>query len=84
MRVLYTKTFIKSLQKLETSLQEEVLLKVEQFKDIDNHKILKTHKLKGKLKDKYSFSVNYRFRILFKKEKNNYYFLDIGDHHMYQ
>lgn len=46
---------------------------------------LKTHKLKGKLKNYWSFSVTYSNRILFKFLKNDeIMFYDIGDHKIYQ
>jgi mRNA-degrading endonuclease YafQ of YafQ-DinJ toxin-antitoxin module len=46
---------------------------------------LKTHKLKGKLKEFWSFSVNYSFRIVFEFiKKDEVIFYDIGDHRIYQ
>lgn len=48
---------------------------------------LNTHKLHGKLKSKWSFSVDSRFRILFEFDKvdhSSVIFLDIGDHDLYQ
>ena len=79
----YTERFLKTLKKLDKKDQEEVILRVELFENIENHKILKLHKLKGKLKDKYSFSVNYYVRIILVKNKNVWTLLDIGDHDIY-
>ena len=65
MEVTYTPSFIRQYKALDPNLQEEVLEKIEQFKNIKNHKALKVHKLTGRLKDRYSFSVNYKIRIVF-------------------
>jgi mRNA-degrading endonuclease YafQ of YafQ-DinJ toxin-antitoxin module len=46
---------------------------------------LKTHKLKGKLKGLWSFSVTYSFRIVFEFiNDDEVIFYDIGDHKIYQ
>jgi addiction module RelE/StbE family toxin len=85
MELFYKPTFIRQYAKLEKNLQEEVLEKIELFKDISNHKNLRVHKLHGTLKDCYAFSVNYSFRILFLYEKKDQvHLLAIGDHDMYQ
>ena len=46
------------------------------------HHSLRTHKLSGKLKDLWSFSVEYNLRVLFYFEENNTkaIFMDIGTH----
>ena len=64
-KIIYAPVFVKQLKKLEPSLQNEVLEKVESFKDKNNHKTLKVHKLHGKFTDCFSFSVNYNTRIVF-------------------
>ncbi len=82
--IIYTPTFLKRLMKLENELQEEVFQKVELFKDVNNHKQLRVHKLKGALSEQYSFSVNYKVRIVFFKDSKKSIFLDIGDHDIYK
>ena len=85
MEILYKPTFVRQFNKLEELLQDEVLDKIELFKDKKNHKQLKIHKLTGKLKDFYSFSVNYSYRIVFSYEnKKSVVFLAIGDHNVYK
>jgi addiction module RelE/StbE family toxin len=85
MEILYKPTFIRHFNKLEELLKDEVLEKIELFKDKNNHKQLKVHKLTGKLKDFYSFSVNYSYRIVFLYEnKKSVVFLVVGDHDMYK
>ncbi|MCH7529879.1 hypothetical protein IIB50_02065 [Patescibacteria group bacterium] len=85
MDVSLSPQFRKQFRKLEQSLQEETLEKIELFKDKNNHKQLKVHVLHGRLKDRYSFSVNYKFRIVFMYlSKNEAVLLAIGDHYVYK
>ena len=73
------------MKKLEKGLVEEVLEKIELFKDSENHKILKVHKLQGQLSDLHSFSVNYKIRVVFEYlSKNEAVLLMVGDHDVYR
>lgn len=84
LELIYAPSFVKQFKKLPAALQEEALEKLELFKDLGKHKSLKVHKLKGDLKDRYSFSVNYSFRIIFSYGKGEIrYILAIGDHDVY-
>ncbi len=85
MEILYKPTFIRQYNKLEPLLQEEVSEKIELFRKVTNHKQLKVHKLKGELKDFYSFSVNYSYRVVFLYEtKQKVVLLAVGDHAVYK
>ena len=64
-KLIYAPVFVKQLKKLELALQDDVLEKIELFKDKKNHKILKVHKLHVKFTDCFSFPVNYNTRIVF-------------------
>jgi mRNA-degrading endonuclease YafQ of YafQ-DinJ toxin-antitoxin module len=73
------------LRKLERPLQEEVVEKIELFESDPTHSQLKVHKLKGKLKNRYSFSVNYQTRIIYRQlSRSEVAFLAIGDHDVYK
>lgn len=77
----YSTSFIRTFRKIETDLQEEIIEKVDLLKDPSNHKRLKVHKLTGKLKGIWSFSVNYRIRVTFAKPKKNVIVLEtVGTH----
>ena len=77
--------FRKQFRKLEKLLQEEILEKIELFKDNKSNKQLKVHKLKGRLKGRYSFSVNYQFRIVFMYiSKQEVILLAVGYHEVYK
>ncbi len=86
MEVAFTTSFIKMMEALPNHLQEEAIDKIELFQDISNHNQLKVHKLTGRLKGRYSFSVNYQIRIIFAyfSEKPKKALLhSIGDHDVY-
>ena len=68
---------IKGNENLERNFRE----KLEQFKDNPFDKSLKTHKLSGKLKDLWSFSLEYDRRVLFYfTDDGKVVFVDIGNH----
>ena len=84
MEIIYLPVFLRKFNKLEPALQEEVLEKIELFKGVKNRKQLKIHKLKGRLKGHYSFSVNYKTRIIFSYiSKKEVALLAIGNHAIY-
>jgi len=84
-RVAYKPSFIRQFKKLESDLQDEAFEKIELFKDIKNHNQLKVHKLGGRLSDRYSFSVNYKYRITFNYlSSEEVVFLAVGDHDIYK
>jgi len=83
--VAYTPAFYRQFRALESWLQEEALEKIELFKNEKNHRQLKVHKLKGPLSGRYSFSVNYKFRIILTYlSKKEAVLMAIGDHEIYK
>ncbi len=83
--IAYAPLFIRQWKSLPMTLQDEAIEKIELFKNQENHKLLKVHKLSGQLSDFYSFSVNYKFRIIFEYgEENTVFLLKIGSHEIYQ
>lgn len=86
MELSYKASLIQTLNSLEADLRKEALEKIEAFKNPLNHKTLRVHKLKGRLAAYYSFSVNYKYRIVFEwtgKGKKMAALLAIGDHDIY-
>lgn len=82
--IFFTPKFNKKLHKISknnSALFQDVLQKINEFKDSRNHKNLKTHKIKG-IANTYSFSANYSTRIIFEygKDKNIVFLLTIGNH----
>lgn len=85
--VHFKPAFVRLYNKLSVDLQEEVRDKIDLFKDPRNHKKLRVHKLHGVLKDTYSFSVNYNYRIVFVFEnhkKTSAVLLVVGTHEIYE
>lgn len=85
MEVSFSPLFVKTLQSFPDALREEVITKINLLQDEQNHEMLRVHKLKGRLKGYYAFSVNYRFRILFQYvgKPRRAYLLTVGDHDVY-
>ncbi len=85
MFVKYTASFLKQYYKLKDPLKEEIKEKIELFKEDPDHPFLKTHKLKGRLKGCFSFSVNYEYRIIFQYlPKKEAVLLAVGNHDIYK
>jgi addiction module RelE/StbE family toxin len=84
MIVTFTTPFLRQLKKLHPNLQEEAVEKVELFEQNPKHPSLKMHKLKGRLKDRWSFSVNYKTRIVFMYlTRDEVVLLAVGNHDVY-
>ena len=83
--ISYKPSFVRQVRGLEKDLRDEVLEKIELFKSEKNHRALKVHKLHGPLAGRWSFSVNYKTRIIFNYEtKDEAVLLAIGDHDVYR
>ena len=84
MKIHYTERFKRYYKKLPL----EIKLKAEQqeslFRAHPFSSQLRTHKLHGKLKNQWSFSIDDKFRILFEFDGSDVIFLDIGDHDLYK
>lgn len=76
----FQRAFKKRLQG-NTDLEEKFWQKLELFTAYPYDPTLKTHKLSGKLKEFWSFSVDYDERVLFYfTEDGKAVFVDIGSH----
>ena len=85
MNLSYASSFLKQVKKCDSCLQEEVFTAVEIFQQNPHHPSLKTHKLQGKLAGRWSFSVNYKIRIVFEYlSKESVVLLAIGSHDVYK
>lgn len=85
MKIIYLPIFVRQYKKLPELLREETMEKIDLFEKDPNHSFLKTHKLKGTLSGRWSFSVNYEYRIVFTYvSKTEVAFLSIGNHDIYR
>ena len=84
MRVEYSDRFLKSAARLPAKLLTFADAKEALFKQQPFHPSLDTHKLHGKDKDMWAFSINQKYRIKFLfLPANAALFLDIGTHAIY-
>ena len=84
-RISFRSSFVRQYNNLEKALPEEIIEKIELLKDGGNHKKLKVHKLHGHLGKYWSFSINYRIRVVFYFESRKEIVLSlIGDHDIYK
>ncbi len=86
LRIGYAASFVRHFKKLHPALKREVVERIEEFKDPKNHRQLEVHKLTGRMRGKYAFSVNYSDRVIFEwsKDKKTAYLFDVGDHSVYE
>lgn len=83
--VNYSSFFKRKYKQLSRHQKDDFKQAIELFVENPFHSSLKTHKLKGKLKGFWSFSINYSDRILFKfSEKDAVNLINIGDHSIYK
>lgn len=64
-KIVYAPIFVRQFNKLEKNLQQEVIEKIELFKDVKNHKTLNVHKLNGRFRKSYGFWIDYKNRVVF-------------------
>ncbi len=86
MEVSYTPSFVRMLKSLPETLITEALEKIDLFRDPKHHDPLRVHKLNGRMKGRFAFSVNYKTRVVFsylKKSPKEALLHAIGDHDIY-
>ncbi len=84
-KLIFAPVFLRQLKSLPSEMREEAIEKVELFKNRRNHRMLKVYKLKGNLRGAFSFSVNYRIRVVWQyNSENEAALLSIGDHDVYR
>lgn len=84
MKIYYHPQFFKSYKLLDKNIKRKAEIKEKIFRENLFNSSLKTHKLKGKLKNQWSFSVDNQYRIIFEFDDSDVIFLDIGTHKIYK
>lgn len=83
--IIYTSIFIREYRNLPNDIKIQAEKKEKIFRQNPLHPSLKTHKLKGKLNEFWSFSIAYKYRIIFEfGDENTVYFYSVGNHDVYQ
>lgn len=85
LKVHSTSAFEKSLRKLPVWIQDLAEKKDKWFRKNAFDPRLRTHKLRGELEEYWSYSINYKYRILFRfiNDTEAIYY-DIGTHDIYR
>lgn len=85
MKILYTSKFKREYKKLPTFVKLAAEEKEKVFRKNPFDPALDTHKLHGRLREFWSFSIGYRFRIIFEfGTKDTIYFHSVGNHRIYE
>lgn len=85
MRISYSSMFERGYRKLPLSVKKTAEKKEKIFRIDPFDARLKTHKLKGRLKDFYSFSIDDKYRIIFEFiSKQEVWFHSAGNHAIYK
>lgn len=85
MKIYYSSKFAKEYKRLSKKVKLLAEKKEVIFRKNPFEARLKTHRLSGKLKDYYSFSIDYQTRIIFEiRDKNTVWFHSVGIHEIYR
>jgi addiction module RelE/StbE family toxin len=80
-----SRRFVKNWSRLDHRTKRETVEKIDTFLRHPYSATLKTHKLTGKLKDYWAFSISYSLRIMFRfAGEETVEFIDIGGHEIYK
>ena len=85
MQIIYTSKFEREYRKLSNEIKLAAKRKEKFFRINSFHPSLVTHKLSGKFRDFWAFSIDYKNRIIFEfGDHNIVFFHSIGDHDIYK
>ncbi|MEK7165163.1 MAG: type II toxin-antitoxin system mRNA interferase toxin, RelE/StbE family [Patescibacteria group bacterium] len=85
MQIIYTPKFRREYKKLPDKIKDIAEQNEKLFRDNPFNPALDTHKLHGRLKEFWSFSVGSKYRIIFEfTNRNTAYFHSTGNHDIYQ
>lgn len=85
LQVEYSTNFVRQFKKLNPQIRSKAIKAEVLFKKDSFSPKLKTHKLSGRLKDLWAFSIDYKHRVIFKfKDRGIVLFYTIGSHDIYK
>jgi len=85
MEIRYTKKFEREYKSIDHNLKLKAKIREALFRKNPFNKILKTHKLCGELADFWSFSIDFKNRIIFEFiNDKTVIFHSIGNHDIYR
>lgn len=84
MKIIYSPKFAREYKKLPEKIKRLAERREIIFRENPSHANLETHKLRGRLKSFWSFSIDHKYRIIFEfGDKGIIYFHSVGDHSVY-
>lgn len=85
MKIYYSSKFAKEYKKLPSIIKNLAQKKEIIFRKDPYEAQLKTHRLGGRLKEYWAFSINYQYRIIFEfRDDNIIWFHSVGTHAIYE
>lgn len=86
MEIIYSSKFAREYKKLPDNIKDNAEEQETLFRKDPFDPKLKTHTLKGKLRGFLSFSIGYKYRIIFEfaNSKTVAYFHSVGNHDIYE
>jgi mRNA-degrading endonuclease RelE of RelBE toxin-antitoxin system len=82
MKIIYSRKFLKSYQKLPKQIKDIYKAKEKILKEDPFNPLLGTHKIKSLTC--YAFLVTYKIRVIFQFVNGDIYLINIGDHSIYR
>lgn len=85
MKIYYSSKFAKEYKKIPRNIKLKAENKEIIFRKNPFDSRLKTHRLKGILKDFWAFSIDYQYRIIFEfRDYQTVWFHSVGTHEIYE
>ncbi len=85
MVIEYSHQFLKMYKRLPAQVQQAAEAKENIFRENPFHPSLRTHKLTGKLRDYWAFSIGYNYRIIYSfVTTRQVHWHAVGTHSIYQ
>lgn len=85
MKIYYSSKFAREYKNLPLNVKQKAEKKEKIFRKDPFDKRLETHKLSGRLKDFWAFSIDRKYRIIFEfADEKTIWFHFVGDHSIYQ
>jgi len=85
MRIYYSSKFAREYKGLPAQVKRSAEEREQIFRQNPYDLRLKTHKLHGRLKTYWAFSIDQKYRIIFEfADKDTVWFHSVGDHSLYQ
>jgi len=84
-KIFYTPRFKRRWRKLLSGIKKKAIRQEKLLRQDVFHPSLLTHKLTGKLSGYWSFSIDYRTRVIFRfLKEGEVLFVDVGTHEIYR